>query len=218
MSEAEKLARLLREIEREVRETARYTGRKELKPEVSEALAQVLRHRFVPEALKEAAYQNRPLPIGYGQTISQPFIVAIMTELLDLEPDHRVLEVGTGCGYQTAILAELAKEVYSIERVPELAEQAEKRLTELGYRNVEITIGNGFKGWPEKAAFDRIIVTAAPEEIPKPLLEQLKPGGKMVIPVGPPFDQRLKRVVKREDGTIEVEDIFPVAFVPMVNG
>lgn len=218
MNEAEKLAKLLREIENGVRETARWTGRKRLKSGVLEALAKVPRHLFVPEGLRDTAYENRPLPIGYGQTISQPFIVAIMTELLDVESHHRVLEVGTGCGYQTAILAELAKEVYSIERMPELAKPVKERLKRLGYDNVETRTGDGFSGWPEKAPFDRIIVTAAPEKIPEKLLEQLKPGGKMVIPVGTPLNQVLKVVEKGENGEATKEqDLFSVAFVPMIK-
>ena len=183
---------------------------------VLSAMLRVERHKFVPSAFKELAYSDRPLPIGEGQTISQPYIVALMTQLLELRGDERVLEIGTGSGYQAAVLAEIAKEVYTIEIIPLLAEGAKKRLGELGYRNVFVRTGDGYAGWPEKAPFDGIIVTAAPDNIPKPLLEQLKVGGRMVIPVGDFPDQVLYLVRKTEEG-IKKEEIIPVRFVPMTG-
>lgn len=182
---------------------------------VLEALLKVERHRFVPEELKAFSYDDRPLPIGEGQTISQPYIVALMTELLELKGDEKVLEIGTGSGYQAAILAELAKEVYTIEIIEVLAKKAEKILKELGYKNVYVKVGDGYLGWPEKSPFDAIIVTCAPKEIPKSLLEQLKEGGRLVIPVGE-FFQSLKLVIKRKN-KIYIKDILPVAFVPMIR-
>lgn len=182
---------------------------------VLSALLRVERHRFVPKEYLKAAYADRPLPIGAGQTISQPYIVALMTELLELKGDERVLEIGTGSGYQAAILAELAKEVYTIEIVASLASTAKNRLFELGYRNVTVKSGDGYLGWPEAAPFDAILVTAAPDHIPKPLLEQLKEGGRMVLPVGSNI-QELKKIVRRA-GKIEMTDIIPVLFVPMTG-
>lgn len=182
---------------------------------VIQAMLKVERDQFVPENLRQFAYEDRPLPIGYGQTISQPYIVALMTSLLGLKGDEKVLEIGTGSGYQAAILAELTKEVYTIEIIPQLAKQAESRLKKLGYKNVKVKCGDGFEGWPEYAPFDCIIVTCAPEEIPPLLIQQLKEGGRMVIPVGK-FWQELKLVVK-ENGKIKVKDIIPVRFVPMIR-
>jgi protein-L-isoaspartate(D-aspartate) O-methyltransferase len=183
------------------------------------ALGRVPRHRFVPALEQPFAYANRPLGIGYGQTISQPYIVAVMTDLLDLQPEHRVLEIGTGSGYQSAVLAELVREVYSTEIVPELAESARRRLLALGYANVEVRVGDGYSGWPEHAPYDAIIVTAAPPEVPPALIEQLKVGGRLVIPIGLSGEtQMLCRCVKRPDGTIDRENKLPVAFVPMVPG
>ncbi|HVE66135.1 MAG TPA: protein-L-isoaspartate(D-aspartate) O-methyltransferase, partial [Thermoanaerobaculia bacterium] len=176
----------------------------------------VPRHEFVPPTLIARAYENRPLPIGEGQTISQPYIVALMTELLELKPSSRVLEIGTGSGYQSAVLAELASQVYTIEIVPELASLAGSRLKELDYGNVSVREGDGYRGWPEHAPFDAIIVTAAPERIPQPLLDQLAPGGIMVIPVGG-FFQELKVFRKSGDGRITEKDILPVRFVPMTG-
>jgi protein-L-isoaspartate(D-aspartate) O-methyltransferase len=210
--------RLLAEIEAEAAETAPLTGRARFAPKVMAALAAVPRHCFVARRDQAAAYDNRPLGIGYGQTISQPFIVAIMTDLLDLQPEDRVLEIGTGCGYQTAVLAELAAFVYSLEAVRPLAEAAEQRLAALGYRNVAVRCGDGYRGWPEAAPFDAVIVTAAAPEIPPHLVEQLKAGGRMVLPVGAAgTTQSLYRCVKQPDGRLAVDNVLPVAFVPMVE-
>ena len=211
-------ARLLSEIEREARDTESWTGRGAFSPRVMEAIKKVPRHDFVPESDAAQAYVNRPRSIGYGQTISQPYIVALMTDLLDLGPTDRVLEIGTGCGYQAAVLAELAGAVFSVETVKALAESAAGRLRRLGYRDVEVRHGDGFQGWPEKAPFDAIIATAAPERIPDALARQLKPGGRLVIPIGRPHDtQMLYRCVKGEDDKLECEKMLPVAFVPMVE-
>jgi len=182
---------------------------------VLEAMLKVERHKFVGESQKPFAYEDRPLPIGYGQTISQPYIVALMTELLELKGKEKVLEIGTGSGYQAAILAELAKEAYTIEIIEELARQAEKRLSDLGYKNIKVKVGDGYLGWPEFSPFDAIVVTCAPEEIPPALIEQLKEEGKMVIPVGD-FFQELKLVTKKE-GKVLVKSITPVSFVPMIR-
>jgi len=184
-------------------------------PRVLSALLKVERHRFVPEEYVNSAYADRPLPIGEDQTISQPYIVALMTELLDLKGNEKVLEIGTGSGYQAAILAELAKEVYTVEIVESLASTAKKRLLELGYQNVKVKSGDGYLGWPEAAPFDAIIVTAAPDHIPKPLIDQLKEGGRMVVPVGT-YTQELKKIVKRS-GKMETIDVIPVLFVPMTG-
>lgn len=188
-------------------------------PPVLEALRRVPRHRFVPEKLVDAAYENRPLPIGYGQTISQPFIVALMTELLDLPENATVLEIGTGSGYQAAVLAEIARDVFTVEIIPELGRSAQARLQELGYGNVHVKIGDGYFGWDEHAPFDAIMVTAAAPHIPPPLVRQLKPGGTLVLPVGPPFlTQYLTVVQKARDGTLTTRQILPVAFVPLTTG
>jgi len=210
---------MIRAVPSDLDETSRHVGRDRLSPHVLEAMRRVPRHEFVPEDLKPHAYENRPLPIGYGQTISQPYIVALMTELLDLKPDDTVLEIGTGSGYQAAVLAECAREVYSIEIIPELAETAQSRLLRLGYRNVTVKTGDGYFGWEERAPFDAIIVTAAATHIPPPLVHQLKPGGTMVIPVGPPFMvQHLTLVKKTEDGKVSTRQLLPVAFVPLIGG
>jgi protein-L-isoaspartate(D-aspartate) O-methyltransferase len=185
-------------------------------PRVLSALRKVERHRFVPEEYLNSAYSDQPLPIGEGQTISQPYIVALMTELLELKGDEKVLEIGTGSGYQAAILGELAKEVYTIEIVESLASMAKNRLADLGYQNIKVKAGDGYLGWPEAAPFDAIIVTAAPDHIPKPLIEQLKEGGRMVVPVGT-YTQELKKIIKRV-GKIETTDVIPVVFVPMTGG
>ncbi len=182
---------------------------------VLSAMLKVERHRFVPEAYESQAYSDQPLPIGEGQTISQPYIVALMTELLELKGDEKVLEVGTGSGYQAAILAELAKEVYTIEIIETLANSSKELLLRLGYKNIHVKVGDGYLGWPEVAPFDAIIVTCAPDHIPKPLLEQLKEGGRLVVPVGT-YSQELKKVVKRS-GKIETTDVIPVIFVPMTG-
>jgi protein-L-isoaspartate(D-aspartate) O-methyltransferase len=185
-------------------------------PRVLAAMRKVPRHLFVDPAQRAEAYEDHPLPIPGNQTISQPYIVALMTELLELEPSSRVLEIGTGSGYQSAVLAELSDEVYTIEIVPELARLAASRLKELGYDNVTVKEGDGYRGWPEHAPFDAVIVTAAPERIPQPLLDQLAPGGIMVIPVGG-FFQELKVFRKSADGRITEKDILPVRFVPMTG-
>jgi protein-L-isoaspartate(D-aspartate) O-methyltransferase len=184
-------------------------------PHVLSALLKVERHRFVPKEYLNSAYSDQPLPIGGGQTISQPYIVALMTELLELKGGEKVLEIGTGSGYQAAILAELAQEVYSIEIVESLASGARNRLLELGYKNIKVKAGDGYLGWPEVAPFDAIIITCAPDHIPKPLIEQLKEGGRMVVPVGT-YTQELKRIVKRS-GKMETTDVIPVVFVPMTG-
>jgi protein-L-isoaspartate(D-aspartate) O-methyltransferase len=186
---------------------------------VQEALARVPRHLFVPPAQQPYAYENRPLPIGHGQTISQPTIVALMTDLLQLGKDDRVLEIGTGSGYQAAVLAELVRSVHTIEIVEPLALEARERLARLGYRNVEVRLGDGYKGWDEHAPFDAIMVTAGADEVPPPLLQQLKPGGRMVIPVGPAHSiQYLTVIEKRADGSIRSRQVTPVRFVPFTRG
>src|SRR5262245_56467333 len=178
-------AALMQQIVLEMRETARWTGRAILSPRVEAALRKVGREAFVPPGRVASAYQNRPLPIGHGQTISQPFVVALMTELLDLQPDDTVLEVGTGSGYQAAVLAEVAGSVCSIEVIPALAATAAAALAGEGYADIALRVGDGGEGWPERAPFDAIIVTAAAPEVPPALVEQIRPGGRMVIPVGP---------------------------------
>jgi protein-L-isoaspartate(D-aspartate) O-methyltransferase len=184
-------------------------------PRVLSALRKVERHRFVPKEYLDSAYFDQPLPIGEGQTISQPYIVALMTELLELKGGENVLEIGTGSGYQAAVLAQLAKEVYSIEIIETLASMAKNRLSELGYQNVKVKAGDGYLGWPEAAPFDAIIITCAPDHIPKPLTEQLKEGGRMVVPIGT-YAQELKKIVKRS-GKMETTDVIPVVFVPMTG-
>ena len=211
--------RLLIEIVAEVRETARYTGRAALNPRVMAAMAAAPREAFVPPVYAEEAYVNAPLPIGCGQTISQPYIVALMTDLLDADADDTVLEVGCGSGYQAAVLARLVKYVYSMEIVEVLADQARERLRRLGCANVEVRCGDGYSGWPAHAPFDAIIVTAAAPWIPPALIEQLKPGGRLVIPIGQPFSaQELVVVEKDADGAIRQRSVLPVAFVPLVGG
>jgi protein-L-isoaspartate(D-aspartate) O-methyltransferase len=210
---------LLEEIALEMRETARWTGRAELSPRVAAALAKVRREAFVAPGAEHAAYDNRPLSIGHGQTISQPFIVALMTELLDVKSSDSVLEVGTGSGYQAAMLAELAGKVYSIEVIPELAAAAAAALAGQGYSNIELRTGDGGLGWPEQAPFDAIIVTAAAQHVPPPLIEQLADGGRMVIPVGPPHgDQELQLITKDAAGAATQRTILSVAFVPLTGG
>jgi len=187
-------------------------GKAALGSRVMQALAKVPRHEFVPVELRPYAYADTPLPIGFDKTISQPFIVAVMTDLLDLHPTDTVLEIGTGLGYQAAILSELAQRVYTVEIIEELAAQARHRLARQGHANVESRIGNGCGGWPEHAPFDKIIVTAAPELIPPPLIYQLKPGGRMVIPAGIPSAQQLILVEKDADGMVSTREILPVQF------
>ena len=212
-------AALMAEIEAEMRDTARWTGRATLSPRVTAALAKVRCEAFVPPRSTDAAYANRPLPIGHGQTISQPFVVALMTELLDLEPDDRVLEVGTGSGYQAAVLAAVVGTVFSIEVIPELARSAMAALAGEGCANVALRTGDGGLGWPEHAPFDAIIVTAAAPDIPPALIEQLRLGGRMVVPVGPPHgDQDLTLLTKDTAGKVTRCNILPVAFVPLTGG
>jgi protein-L-isoaspartate(D-aspartate) O-methyltransferase len=189
-----------------------------LDPRVLKALARVPRHEFVPAGERRYAYENRPLPIGHGQTISQPYIVAIMTDMLKLEPDSKVLELGTGSGYQAAILGELAAQVFTMEIVEPLGLQARSRLQKMGYDNITTRVGDGYYGWQEHAPFDAIIVTAAASHIPPPLIEQLKPGGRMVIPVGSRFmTQQLMVVDKQDDGKIVSRQVMPVVFVPVTG-
>jgi protein-L-isoaspartate(D-aspartate) O-methyltransferase len=210
---------LIDEIEQEVRETRRYLGKDRLDPRVLAAIASVPRDRFVPADERHLAYANHPLPIGHGQTISQPYIVAVMTDMLALKPGNRVLEVGTGSGYQAAVLAELVDEVYSIEIVAPLADQAGAVLRELGYDQVRTRIGDGYDGWPEQAPFDAIIVTAAVKQIPGPLLAQLKPGGRMAVPIEEAvMDQQLMAVDKDADGRLSSRRVLPVRFVPFTGG
>ena len=226
--EPERVA-MVAEIAAEVAETRKWLGKDALDPRVMAAMGRVPRHLFVPEANRATAYQNRPQPIGHGQTISQPYIVAIMTDLAAVGPDDRVLEIGTGCGYQAAVLAELAAAVYSVETVPELARPAVELETGLGYANVEVRQGDGAQGWPELAPFDAIVVTAAAwHRVPPALIEQLADGGRLVIPVDRstgearyPFvgqEQELMLVTKNAKGRVKERTILPVAFVPLVEG
>ncbi|MBP6708362.1 MAG: protein-L-isoaspartate(D-aspartate) O-methyltransferase [Candidatus Accumulibacter sp.] len=209
---------LLAEIRDEVRATSHLTGRAALRQRVLEALRSVPRHAFVPDDLQDSAYVNHPLPIGHGQTISQPYIVALMTDLIHPDPGDVVLEVGTGSGYQAAILARLVKQVYSLEIIDSLAQQARQRLQRLGYDNVEVRTGNGYLGWPEHAPYAAIMVTAAPVSVPPALIEQLKPGGTLVIPVGSRyFGQELLTISKDEDGRLAQRRVLPVAFVPLTG-
>lgn len=196
-----------------------YTGRGTLAPKVIAAMKKVPRHEFVPEGrLRGSAYENRPLPIGEGQTISQPYIVALMTDLAEIDEDSVVLEVGTGSGYQAAVLAELARHVYTIEIIEELGQRAERVLDRLGYSNVTVRIGDGYHGWPAHGPFDAILVTAAPEEIPQPLIEQLAPGGRLVIPVGATNGiQSLQLVRKDAEGRVSKRSVLPVGFVPLTG-
>ncbi|HET9468160.1 MAG TPA: protein-L-isoaspartate(D-aspartate) O-methyltransferase [Vicinamibacterales bacterium] len=182
---------------------------------VLQAMRRVPRHLFVPDDMRPYAYDDRPLPIGRGQTISQPYIVGYMTQALQLQPSHKVLEIGTGSGYQAAVLAELVKQVYSIEIVPDLAEGARRALAQAGYKNVEVRSGNGYLGWPERAPFDRIIVTAAPPEIPQALIEQLAVGGVMVVPVGTAYQELV--IITKTPGGVTQKRTIEVRFVPMVS-
>lgn len=210
---------LIREIEADVRFTSRQLGKEALDERVLKALRTVPRHEFVPPGQRPYAYENRPLPIGYGQTISQPYIVAIMTDLLNLEPDDVVFELGTGSGYQAAVLAELVAQVYTMEIVEPLGERARETLTRTGYSNVTVGIGDGYYGWEEHAPFDAILVTAAGDHVPPPLVGQLKPGGRMMIPVGSRFfTQQLVLIEKGTDGTLRTREVLPVRFVPLTGG
>ena len=185
---------------------------------VLEVMRSVERHNFVPENYRDRAYSDGPLPIGHGQTISQPYIVAFMTEQLQVSSQHKILEIGTGSGYQAAILGELAKHVFTIEIIPELAEGAKNILNHLSYKNITVRAGDGYKGWPEEAPFERIMVTAAPTEVPQTLVDQLAPGGRMILPVGAQFLVQYLWVIEKDDqGTVTKEKILPVRFVPMVK-
>jgi len=209
---------MIADIEAGVAITRKMIGKDRLDNRVMTAMRQVPREEFVPPDLRHAAFRDGALPVGHGQTISQPYIVALMTDMLELTDDSVVLEVGTGTGYQAAILASLARQVYSIERIPALAEAARQRLEDLGYDNVETRCGNGYQGWPEKAPFDGIVVTAAAPFIPPALLEQLKPGGRMAIPVGLPYSHQELMLVSRDKlGETHTRSVLAVAFVPMVE-
>jgi protein-L-isoaspartate(D-aspartate) O-methyltransferase len=211
-------AAMVEEIAADVRLTSQSLNKKALDPAVLTAMTTVPRHEFVPAGLRDVAYENRPLPIGHGQTISQPYIVAVMTDLLKLEPGQRVLEIGTGSGYQAAILAKLGGEVYTIEIIADLGEQARLTLARLGYRNIEVRIGDGYYGWKEHAPFDAIVVTAAASHIPPPLITQLKNGGRMIIPVGSRFMvQQLLLVEKDASGEVTSRQLLPVRFVPLTG-
>ena len=213
------LDKMLRDIAQEVKYTRSLIGKSALDERVMEAIKKVPRHEFIPPEIRRYAYENGPASIGYGQTISQPYIVALMTDLLCPEPEDVILEIGTGSGYQSAVLSCLVKKVYSIEIIQELGELARDRLTSLGYNNVEIRISDGYYGWQEYAPFDGIIVTAASSAIPPALIEQLKPGGSLVIPVGLPYmPQELLVVEKSMEGYITTRDILGVAFVPLTRG
>lgn len=209
---------MIQEIEADVRLTSFYINKKELDPKVMDAMGKVPRHEFVPWQERHKAYENRPLPIGHGQTISQPYIVALMTDLLEPKRQHKVLEVGTGSGYQAAILAELVAEVFTIEIIEPLGNEAKERLKQLNYKNAHVRIGDGYYGWEEHGPFDGIVVTAAASHIPPPLIHQLKPGGRMVIPVGTRFMvQQLVVVEKDAKGKVTTRQILPVRFVPLTG-
>ncbi len=210
---------MVREIRQNVADTSRYIGRRALNERVMSVMGTLPRHEFVLPSMQSSAYENRPLPIGYGQTISQPYIVALMTELVDPKEQYTVLEIGTGSGYQAAILSKLVKKVFTIEIVEELGLSASARLQRLGYDNVETRIGDGYYGWPEQGPFDAIVVTAASSHIPPPLVQQIKPGGVMLIPVGSQFQvQQLTLVEKNEKGRVITRQILPVRFVPLTGG
>lgn len=210
---------LVEEIAADARRLVKYIDKDALSSNVMQVMATVPRHLFIPAEMRASAYDNRPLPIGYGQTISQPYIVALMTDLLQPRPDHKVLEIGTGSGYQAAVLSKLVKEVYSIEIIEPLGHTAKQTLNDLGYDNVSTRIADGYDGWPEHAPFDSIIVTAGISHIPPPLVKQLKNGGTMVIPVGTRFQtQQLTLVKKDHSGAITTKQILPVIFVPFTGG
>lgn len=210
--------RLLDEIRDEVCATSDYTGRTKLAERVIEAIRQVPRHAFVPEDWQSGAYCNSPLPIGHAQTISQPYVVALMTDLIQPCADDVVLEVGTGSGYQAAVVASLVKQVYSLEIIEALATTARERLQRLGYANVKVQAGNGCFGWPEHAPYDAVLVTAAAPQIPQALIEQLKPGGRLVMPVGDRYSgQELRLLKKDERGRLEQRSVLPVSFVPLTG-
>ena len=214
----QKRQQMMQLIERDVRETSQYLDTDALDDRVLDVLRSVPRHEFVSPDTLQQAYQNVPLPIGYGQTISQPYIVAIMTDLLKLSEHDKVLEIGTGSGYQAAVLSQLVQQVYSIEIIEPLGKQAEQRFKQLGYKNITTKIADGYYGWEEHAPFNAIIVTAASSHIPHALIEQLKPGGKMIIPVGSNFmTQQLLLISKSSTGKIQTQQILPVRFVPLTG-
>ena len=205
-------------IEQDVRDTSLYLDKEALDPRVMAAMGKVPRHEFVPAIQRHRAYTNRPLPIGHGQTISQPYIVALMSDLIKPQADDKVLELGTGSGYQAAILAELTGQVYSIEIIEALGKRADELLSRLGYDNITTRIGDGYYGWEEHAPFDAIVVTAAASHVPPPLVAQLKPGGLMIIPVGSRFlTQQLVLIEKEADGQLITRQILPVKFVPLTG-
>jgi len=209
---------MVRQIKNSVEATRFYIDKSRLDDRVMSAMLTVPRHNFVPVEQKEYAYENRPLPIGHGQTISQPYIVALMTDLLEMTEDSKLLEVGTGSGYQAAVAAQLVPRVYTIEIVEPLAQEADARFRNLGYENIINKAGDGYYGWSEHAPFDAIIVTAAASHVPPPLVRQLKPGGRMVIPVGSRFQtQQLLLVIKDDLGTVRTRQILPVRFVPLTG-
>ncbi len=208
---------MLDTIRQEAKFTASYTGREAFDERVMQAMQAVDREEFVSKDYIDLAFENGPLPIGHGQTISQPFIVALMTDLVDITTESVVLEIGTGSGYQAAVLSRLVRQVFTIERIPQLAESARQRLKALGYENIEVRSGSGYHGWKEKAPFDAIVVTAAATHIPQSLVDQLKPGARMVIPLGLPYMyQELMLVTKSKNGAIHTESVLGVSFVPLV--
>ena len=212
-------ARMVAEVEAMYADTRAQTGLARMSPEVRAALGRVERHRFVPAGQRSQAYRNHPLPIGAGQTISQPYIVALSTDLIEPRPGQTVLEIGTGSGYQAAVLADIVAQVYTIELIEDLGRAAAARLAAAGYANVEVRIGDGYAGWPEKAPFDAIIVTAAAPQVPQALVDQLKPGGRLVIPLGASHAaQELVVLTKRADGSVVQRRVLPVRFVPLVPG
>ena len=212
------LQRMLNDIEMEVRMTSHLIGKKSLDDRVMAVMEQVPRHEFLPADLRYCAYENGPAPIGSGQTISQPYIVALMSDLLNTKSADIILEIGTGSGYQTAILSQLAQRVYSVEIIADLATSAGRRLTKLGYDNIEVRNDDGYLGWPEHAPYDGIIVTAAAPHIPRPLIDQLRPGARLVIPIGLPYSyQELMVVEKKTNGEIEARKILGVSFVPLTG-
>ncbi|TDJ26089.1 MAG: protein-L-isoaspartate(D-aspartate) O-methyltransferase [Gammaproteobacteria bacterium] len=212
------MERLLNAIRTDARVTESYTGQAEISAQVMDALCRVPREEFVPDEASHLAYQNHPLPIGHGQTISQPFIVALMTDLLEVRPEHRILEIGTGSGYQAAVLAELEAEIYSIEIIPDLAAAATTLLEHLEYTHVHLTVGDGWHGWAEEAPFNGIIVTAVAEDIPPRLVEQLSSGGRLVLPLDQPSGGQVLVVVEKQaDGSTRRRDVLPVQFVPLTG-
>lgn len=219
MARQKEMQHMLDDIRLEIELTRSYIGQSHFSDAVMAAMAAVPRDIFVPEEVRTFAFHNGPLPIGHGQTISQPYIVALMTELLATNPEDTVLEIGTGSGYQTAVLSRLVRQVYSMEIIGALGEQAKQKLLELGYDNIETRIGDGYLGWPEHAPYDGIIVTAAADGIPPALEAQLKPGGRMVIPVGPPYRYQVLMLVEKDnDGELTRREVLGVSFVPLVGG